>query len=180
MYLKANKQFYEELRKEVNSNTDPTAGHTEQEASLIDYPSNMYLKADKQFYENLRKEVNSNTDPTAGHTEHEAQLQERPSKQTEKQIMTTVKPEEVINEDKESFLWPLYGSTCTEEEKKEFETTVNSRCASTDKCMTSDVKEFLKRERNKGTIIRPKQITQEFEIVKKFGYPYTYKAYSKY
>ena len=180
MYLKANKQFYENLRNEVNSNPDPDSCYTEPEASLIDYPSNMYLKADKQFYENLRKEVNSNSDPNAGHTEQEAQLQEQPSKQTEKPIMTTVKPEEVINEDKKSFLWPLYGSTCTDEEKKEFETTLKSLCASTDKCMTSDVKEFLKRERNKGTIIRPKQITQEFEIVKKFGYPYTYKAYSKY
>ena len=105
---------------------------------------------------------------------------EQPSKQTEKPIMTTVKPEEVIIEEKESFLWPFYGSTCTDEEKKEFETILKSLCASTYKCKTRDVKEFLKRERNKGTIFRPKQITQEFEIVKKFGYPYTYKAYSKY
>ena len=180
MYLKANKQFYEELRKEVNSNPDPDSCYTEPEASLIDYPSNMYLKADKQFYENLRKEVNSNSDPNAGHTEQEAQLQEQPSKQTEKQIMTTVKPEEVIIEEKESFLWPFYGSTCTDEEKKEFETILKSLCASTYKCKTRDVKEFLKRKAKEGTIIRPKQITQEHEIVKKFGYPYSYKAYSKY
>lgn len=97
MYLKATKQFYENLRNEVNSNPDPDSCYTEPEVSLIDYPSNMYLKADKQFYENLRKEVNSNPDPTVGHTKQEAQLQEQPSKQTAKPIMTTVKPEEEIN-----------------------------------------------------------------------------------
>ena len=139
-------------------------------------PSRRWREEQKKNVEDAIQTINTPVQEEA----EEHMVVEQPSKQTEKPIMTTVKPEEVINEDKKSFLWPFYGSTCTDEEKKEFETTLKSLCASTDKCMTRDVKEFLKRKGNEGTIIRPKQITQEHEIVKKFGYPYSYKAYSKY
>lgn len=88
---------------------------------------------------------------------------------------TVSKP--VSNKD---YLWVMYTSKATEEDKHTFENYLRQLCHSKKKSLTKDIKDYLKAKKNDGIIIRPVQINTEFELLKQFGYPFGEKAYYKY
>lgn len=76
-----------------------------------------------------------------------------------------------------SLIWPTYQPNATEEDKHSFENYLRTLCTSGRRSATSDIKTYLSKKEEAGLILRPKQQNTEWEILKRFGYPYTNKTY---
>lgn len=85
---------------------------------------------------------------------------------------------EPVTADDTPFHWPWYTSKTTDEEKKLFEENLRRICTSQRKCISLDVKAFLKTNVANGLINRPDYCMQEWEILYNFfDYPYKLKTY---
>lgn len=73
--------------------------------------------------------------------------------------------------------WPYYTAQATEKDKLYFEQQLHKWCASTKKSATQDIKTFLEIKLKEGIIYQPKQINDEWEALKEFGYKYKQSAY---
>lgn len=75
------------------------------------------------------------------------------------------------------FLWPLYTASATDDDKQTFEDYLRKLCASKKKSLTKDIKNYLKAKSDVRIISRPEQQNTEYDIIKRFGYPFGEKAY---
>lgn len=73
--------------------------------------------------------------------------------------------------------WPTYCANVTNQQKTDFEHYLHTLCTSKKKGLTKELKCYLKMKAEDGIIIRPEQQNTEFEILRKFGYPYAEKTY---
>ncbi|MCQ2311174.1 MAG: hypothetical protein MJZ64_05430 [Paludibacteraceae bacterium] len=74
-------------------------------------------------------------------------------------------------------MWPTYCPNVAEADKYAFENQVRTICLSKKKDLTQQLKTYLEMKVKDGTIVRPEQQNTEWEVLKKFNYPFKEKSY---
>lgn len=80
-------------------------------------------------------------------------------------------------EKSQTFNWPYYAKDAEEKDKLFFEQQLCKLCISKKRSATKDVRNYLKLKVDEKLITRPSILKDEWEILKKFGYNKTCKAY---